>query len=227
MLSPRADAQSIVIKRGTWPNKLVETLWIIGGRNGTFWENDNRFYTTHDWMNTTEFHTFGKEPEYGPDLPDFMNGFCAAKIDDHRVIIMGGKYRATPRATFSKKVWIYNFQDPNYAWRPKEDMRYEREGQFGCTSYKDSSFYDNRTMVMAIGGHPNPYVELYDVENRKWGYGKFAGWKQQLRAVASPARNFCFILSEIIFSGVFSKMFYITTYQVFILLNLQLGLNSK
>ena len=172
MLSPRADAQSIVIKRGTWPNNLVEKLWIIGGRNGTFWVNDSRFYTTHDWMNTTEFHSFGEDPEYGPDLPDFMNGFCACKIDDHRVIIMGGKYRNTPKATFSKKVWIYNFQDPNYGWRPKDDMRYEREGQFGCTSFKDSSYYDNRTMVMVIGGHPNSYVEMYDVTNRKWDYGK-------------------------------------------------------
>ena len=82
-------------------------------------------------------------------------------------------YRNTPKATFSKKVWIYNFQDSNYGWRPKDDLRYEREGQFGCTSFKDSSYFDNRTMVLVVGGHPNRYVEIYDVKNRKWDYGKF------------------------------------------------------
>ena len=172
MLSPRADAQSIVIKRGTWPNNLVEKLWIIGGRNGILRANESKFYTTHDWLNTTEFHSFGAEPEYGPELPDYMSGFCACKIGDHRVMIMGGKYRSTPRAIFSRKVWIYNFQDDNYGWRPKDDLRYEREGRFGCTSFKDSSYFDNRTMVLVVGGHPNRYVEIYDVKNRKWDYGK-------------------------------------------------------
>ena len=116
MLSPRTEAQSIVIKRGIWPN-LVEKMWIIGGRSGVLGNpNDNPAYTTYDWVNTTEIHTFGKNPKYGPELPEWMARFCATKIADHRVMILGGETRD---CNYCRHTWIYNFQDTNWGWMPK------------------------------------------------------------------------------------------------------------
>ena len=121
-----------------------------------------------DWLRSTEFHEFGKEPKFGPDLPVHITNFCAAKIPDHRVLVMGGHSNS---CNSCKKTWMYNFQDHVHPdWYPKAEMGRVRKGIFGCAAFKNNALF-NKTMVLVIGGADTKWTELYDVEENDWTVG--------------------------------------------------------